>query len=83
MTSFLLSSLLLVVLVAGGIVLIVALRSQCRDGATDRGDWKDAWEQSLAGYRNLRDQGVLSDAEYRRIRTLVEPHVRSDSSPEV
>lgn len=35
----------------------------------DRGDW----ESTLAAYKNLRDQGVLSEEEFRKIRTLVEP----------
>ena len=38
-----------------------------------RGDWENA----LAGYKNLRDQGVLSDEEYRKIRTLAEPHLHA------
>lgn len=45
--------------------------TQQDDPASGRGDWENA----LAGYKNLRDQGVLSDEEYRKIRTLAEPHL--------
>lgn len=51
------------------------------DPESGRGDWENA----LAGYKNLRDQGVLSDEEYRKIRTLAEPHLlappRRDRNP--
>jgi hypothetical protein len=30
----------------------------------------------LSEYKNLRDEGVLSEEEYRNIRTLVEPRLR-------
>lgn len=71
--SFLLSSLLLGVLVAAGVVVIVKIRSWWQGGPDDHGDW----ETALAGYKELRDRGMLSDEEYRKIRTLVEPHVQS------
>jgi len=35
------------------------------------------WETTLAAYKNLRDEGVLSEEEFRKIRTLVEPRSRS------
>ncbi|MEN9664815.1 MAG: hypothetical protein RLZZ326_1178 [Planctomycetota bacterium] len=68
------------ILVGGLLALIVALgalqtwvrRSQQDQPESGRGDW----ENTLAGYKNLRDQGVLSEEEYRKIRTLVEPHVQ-------
>lgn len=51
------------------------------DPESGRGDWENA----LAGYKNLRDQGVLSEEEYRKIRTLAEPHLlappRRDRNP--
>jgi len=49
--------------------------SQRDDPQSGRGDWENA----LVGYKNLRDQGVLSDEEYRKIRTLVEPHLNVPS----
>ncbi len=67
--SFLISALLLAVFVAAGIVAIVTIRSRYRGRGAEGGDW----ESALAGYKNLRDKGVLSDEEYRKIRTLVEP----------
>jgi len=38
-------------------------------GLPDRGDW----EGTLATYKNLRDEGVLSEEEFRKIRTLAGP----------
>jgi uncharacterized membrane protein len=67
--SFLISALLLAAFVAAGIVAIVTIRSRYRRSDAEGGDW----ESALAGYKNLRDKGVLSDEEYRKIRTLVEP----------
>jgi hypothetical protein len=68
------------VLLGGLVAAILAIRTvqgwarNARDdgGKSGRGDWENA----LAGYKNLRDQGVLSDEEYRKIRTLVEPHLQ-------
>jgi hypothetical protein len=65
---------LLGLLVAVGIAAIVAVRSWWLDPGADHGDW----ESSLVGYKNLRDKGVLSEEEYRKITTLVEPHVRTE-----
>jgi len=69
----------LAVIVGGGIVAIWAARRHwlAADGSTggegaDPGDW----EKSLVDYKNLRDEGVLSEEEFRRIRTLVEPRTR-------
>ena len=72
------------ILIGGLLALIVALRAlqswvrraQQDQPESGRGDW----ENSLAGYKNLRDQGVLSEEEYRKIRTLVEPHMQKPGS---
>ena len=74
MYGFLVSALLFGLLVAAGIAAIVAIRSRWLEPENDRGDW----ESALVGYKNLRDKGVLSEEEYRKISTLVEPHVRFD-----
>ena len=71
MRSFLTSALLLALFVGAGIVAIVITRSRYRGRGAAGGDW----ESALAEYKNLRDKGVLSDEEYRKIRTLVEPRV--------
>lgn len=71
--SFLAAGLLLAVLVAVGIAAIVVIRSQWTRSGADHGDW----EAALVEYKNLRDKGVLSEEEYRKISTLVEPHVRT------
>lgn len=70
--SFLVAGLLLAVFVAVGIGAIVAIRSRWLRSGADHGDW----EAALVEYKNLRDKGVLSEEEYRKISTLVEPHVR-------
>ena len=75
MQAFLISAVLLGVFVALGIAAIVAVRSWWLEPSADHGDW----ESSLVGYKNLRDKGVLSEEEYRKISTLVEPHVRPDT----
>ena len=72
---FLVSAVVLGLLVAAGIAVIVAVRSWWLQSGTDHGDW----ESALVGYKNLRDKGVLSEEEYRKITTLVEPHVRNDA----
>lgn len=71
MQSFLTSALLLALFVGAGIVAIVIIRSRYHGRGADGGDW----ESALAEYKNLRDKGVLSDEEYRKIRSLVEPRV--------
>ena len=58
-------------LVAGVVAVTVARRWLRREG-DDRGDW----EKTLVDWRNLRDEGVLTEEEYRRVRTLVEPLTR-------
>ena len=80
MQAFLISSLVLVILVGAGVLAITFLRSRLLDQrlASGAGSGHGDWESALAGYKNLRDKGVLSDEEYRKITTLVEPHVRSD-----
>jgi hypothetical protein len=47
-------------------------------GVVGHGDW----ENTLAAYKNLRDEGVLSEEEFRKIRTLVEPRPRT-GTPEL
>lgn len=82
--------LLLVVLVAAGVVGLAALRRQIHGGSGGgmagvggdgvggfgRSGGED-WSNRLADFKNLRDQGVLSEEEFRKIRTLVEPHART------
>ena len=75
MESFVVSAALLALLVAGGIAAIVAIRTRWLRSGDDHGDWENA----LVGSKNLRDQGVLSEEEYRKISTLVEPLVRLDA----
>jgi len=75
--SFVVSAVLLGLFVAVGVVAIVAVRSWWQQSGADHGDW----EAALVGYKNLRDKGVLSEEEYRKISTLVEPHVRFESEP--
>jgi hypothetical protein len=74
--AFLVSAVLLGLLVAVGIAAIVAVRSWWLEPGADHGDW----ENSLVGYKNLRDKGVLSEEEYRKISTLVEPPRRLDTN---
>lgn len=69
MTSFLVSVAALLVLLAIGIGMIVKVRGWAGESSGN----PDRWESTLADYRNLRNKGVLSDEEYRKIRTLVEP----------
>jgi hypothetical protein len=70
--SYLASVLLLTLVVAVGVVAIVTIRARWLAPGDDRGDW----EKTLVDYKNLRDEGVLSEEEYRKIRTLVEPQLR-------
>ncbi len=72
MPPFLTALALLVVLVAIGIGAIVAIRKAWLRSQDDRAEW----ERTLGDYKNLRDRGVLSEQEYRNIRTLVEPRTR-------
>ncbi|MFM8497546.1 MAG: hypothetical protein ACKOEM_18795 [Planctomycetia bacterium] len=79
MQAFLTSALLLAAFVAVGVVLIVTIRSRLRGGGVDQG----SWETTLAEYKNLRDKGVLSAEEYRKISTLVEPRIEAGGSLDV
>lgn len=70
--AILLGSLLLALVVFKWLQVWVR-STQTEGSAAGRGDWENA----LAGYKNLRDEGVLSEEEYRKIRTLVEPHIHA------
>ena len=70
--SLLVSLVVLVLLLAGGIGAVFAIRAWWLKSGDDRGDWA----KTLADCKNLRDEGVLSEEEYRKIRTLVEPRLR-------
>ena len=77
MPPFLISTILLALLVAAGIGAIVMIRARWLTTPDDQGNW----ERTLADYKNLREQGVLSEEEYRNIRTLVEPRTRIGAPP--
>ena len=77
MPPFLISVVLLALLVAAGIGAIVMIRARWLATPDDQGDW----ERTLSDYKNLREQGVLSEEEYRNIRTLVEPRTRIGAPP--
>ena len=79
---------LLVVVVAGAVAVASVRRKllaggsesgfragnrQSKMGESGRGDW----ENMLASYKNLRDEGVLSEEEFRKVRTLVDPRMRA------
>ena len=72
MPPFVVSLLVLGLLVGLGVVAIVMIRSRWLDTGDDRGDW----EKTLVDCKNLRDTGLLTEDEYRTIRTLVEPRTR-------
>ena len=74
MQAFLTSALLLAAFVAAGVVAIVVIRSRYRKAEAEPG----SWETALAEYRALRDKGVLTADEYRKIKILVEPRIDSD-----
>jgi len=86
--------LLLAALVAAGVVGLAALRRQILGGSGSttgasgvgvggfgRSKGED-WSSRLTDFKNLRDQGVLSEEEFRKIRGLVEPHART-GTPEL
>ena len=74
-SAYFASGLLLALVVGAGIVAIVMIRGRWLASGDDRGDW----ERTRVDYKNLRDQGVLTEEEYRKIRTLVEPRMRIGS----
>jgi len=69
--AFVVSAVLLGLVVAAGVAAILVIRRRIRGD-----DDQATWERTLADYKNLRDEGVLSEQEYRNIRTLVEPRTR-------
>lgn len=71
--SLALLAVLLFGLLAAALGAIVTIRATWRRSGDDRGDW----ENTLATWKNLRDEGVLTDQEFRNIRTLVEPRLRT------
>jgi hypothetical protein len=74
--AFLISAASLLVLLAVGIAAIVKVRRWMSDSSASA----DHWESTVADYRNLRNKGVLSEEEYRKIKTLVEPSGRGSVS---
>ena len=60
--------------VLAGAAVIMLVQKAMTKPADDRGDWV----KTLVEYKNLRDDGVLSEEEFRKIRTLVEPRSRRD-----
>ena len=72
MQAFFTTLLLLALLVAVAVVVILLIRRTWLQAADDHEDW----EKALGDYKNLRERGVLSEEEYRNIRTLVEPRTR-------
>ena len=72
MQAFLISALLLAVFVAGGVVAIVVIRGRYRRAEAGAG----SWETALAEYRALRDKGVLTADEYRKVAMFPDGTVR-------
>jgi hypothetical protein len=88
-TKTLPSLALLLAAVAAGVMALVSLRRRLlpagsrpgfragnhrpKMGESGRGDW----ENMLASCKNLRDEGVLSEEEFRKVRTLVDPRMRT------
>ncbi len=72
MPSLLVSIAILVLLTAAGVGGAVVIRRRWLKSGDDRGDWA----KTLSDSKNFRDEGVLSEEEYRKIRTLVEPRLR-------
>ena len=73
-----------VVFLVLGVVLGVAIVAinRIRAGYLHPGDDRGDWGKTLMTCKNLRDEGVLTDEEYRKIRTLVEPRLRLDGPGE-
>lgn len=84
--------LLFVAAVGAGIAAIVAARRWLRPSSSGEAAGQSGrsgltgiaglaghgdWESTIAAYKNLRDEGVLSEEEFRKIRTLVEPLPRN------
>ena len=65
-------AIVLAAVLAGGAVATMVVRRWRRRTADDRADW----ERTLVEWRNLRDEGVLTEEEFRKVRTLVEPRTR-------
>ncbi len=72
MPPILVIAVLLAAAVGGGVFVLWKARSWLRQPPTDHGDW----ERTLVDWRNLRDEGVLTEEEYRKVRTLAEPRTR-------
>ncbi len=72
MQTYLVNAVGLALMLAVGAGVIVMTRAWWMGGSDDSADW----EKTLVGCKKLRDEGVLSDQEYRNIRTLVEPRTR-------
>lgn len=64
--------LLLAIALGAGVGAVWWVRGWLRRSSDDHGDW----EKTLVDWRNLRDAGVLTAEEYRKLRTLVEPRTR-------
>jgi len=71
-SAYAISLILLVLLVGAGVVAIVMIRATWFQPPDERLEW----ERTLANCKILRDEGVLSEEEFRNIRTLVEPRTR-------
>ena len=66
------TAILLAVVLGAGVYAVAKIRTWLRRPGNDHGDW----ERTLVDWRNLRDEGVLTEEEYRKVRTLVEPLTR-------
>lgn len=65
-------AIMLAVAFGAGAFAVSRVRAWLRRSGDDHGDW----EKTLVDWRNLRDEGVLTEEEYRKVRTLVEPLTR-------
>ena len=72
MSPILKTAILLAVVLGASVYAVARLRAWLRQPGEDHGDW----EKTLVDWRNLRDEGVLTEEEYRKVRTLVEPLTR-------
>ena len=82
-----LNLLILAGLVGLGFVLVMGLRRGWLSGGWFGGDGfggfggsggagRGDWEKTLVNCKNLRDEGVLSEEEFRKVRTLAGPLLR-------